>query len=368
MRIKTRAKKFDYFFVSLVFLLIAFGLVMLTSASSDLGKNKPLINDSYYYLKHQVLYGFIPGLLLFFITANVYYRRWEKLSLIFLIFSIGLLILVFSPLGILSGGARRWLDLGGFTFQPSEIVKFSFLIYLSAWLGRNKDRAKSFFGGFLPLLSVLVLIAGILLIQHSTSATVIIGTSAVAVYFISGARFRYIFAIALLGIAVLAVAVCFTSYRSARVTAFFNPTSDLQGKNYQQNQTIQAIGSGKLWGRGYGQSTTKINSLPEPIGDSIFAVIGEELGFAGAAGLVAAFFLLIWRSFVIARKNSDNFAKLLAISFGMVVGLQVFVHVAALTGIIPLTGVPLPFISYGGTALAVFMTMAGIITNISKYN
>ncbi|MFA5084141.1 MAG: putative peptidoglycan glycosyltransferase FtsW [Candidatus Paceibacterota bacterium] len=366
MRARARPKKIDYFFILLVFLLAAFGLAMLASASSDLGKTK--FNDTYYYLKHQILYGLIPGILGFFIAANVYYRRWEKLSLVLLVAGIGLLILVFTPMGILSGGARRWLAFGNFSFQPSEIVKFVLLFYLAAWLSRNKDRTQKFISGFLPLIFLLVFICGILLVQHSTSAAMIIGISAVAVYFISGARFRYILAIILLGVLVLLLVIQFTPYRFERIKAFLEPQADPLGKSFQQNQTLMAIGSGRLWGRGYGQSTTKIHGLPEPIGDSIFAVIAEELGFVGAAGLVVAFFLLIWRSFAIAGRNPDNFAKIVAIGFGLIVGLQVFTHIAALTGLIPLTGVPLPFISYGGTALAVFLTMAGVVANISKYN
>ncbi|MDP3052380.1 MAG: putative lipid II flippase FtsW [bacterium] len=366
MRGKTRPKKIDYFFILLVFLLTAFGLAMLASASSDLGNKN--FHDTYSYLKHQVLYGLLPGLLGFFIMANVYYRRLEKISFILLIVSLGLLILVFTSMGVLSGGARRWLALGNFSFQPSEIVKFAFLIYLAAWLSKNKDRTQKFLSGFLPLLCLLVFICGILLVQHSTSAAMIIGISAVAVYFISGARFRYILAIILLGVSVLFLVINFTPYRFDRIKAFLNPQADPLGKSYQQNQTLLAIGSGQLWGRGYGQSTTKIHYLPEPISDSIFAVIAEELGFVGSTGLIVAFFLLIWRSFAIAGKNPDNFAKIVVIGFGLIVGLQVFIHIAALTGVIPLTGVPLPFISYGGTALAVSLTMAGVVANISKYS
>lgn len=366
MKTKIKPKKIDYFFILLIFLLTAFGLAMLASASSDLSKTK--FNDTYYILKHQLIYGLLPGLLGFFITANVYYRRWEKISLILLIFSLGLLLLVFTSFGFLAGGARRWLIFGNFSFQPSEIVKFAFLIYLAAWLGRNKDRTQNFFNGFLPLLFLLIFICGILLIQSSTSAAIIIGLSAAAVYFISGARFRYVLAIILLGIFSLFLVIHFTPYRFDRIKAYLEPQADPLGKSYQQNQTLIAIGSGRLWGRGYGQSTTKINSLPEQIGDSIFAVIAEELGFAGAVSLIIAFFLLIWRSFAIAGKNPDSFAKIIAIGFGLIVGLQVFIHIAALTGLIPLTGVPLPFISYGGTALAVFLTMAGAISNVSKYN
>ncbi len=366
MRSRTKPKKVDYFFVSLIFLLTAFGLVMLSSASSDLGKMK--FNDSYYHLKHQLIYGLSLGLAGFFIAANVYYRRWEKLALFFLIASIGLLGLVFTPLGVLSGGARRWIALGQFTFQPSEIVKLTFLIYLAAWLSKDKNRARNFITGFVPFFCLLAIIAGILLIQYSTSAIIIILITTIGVYFVSGARLRFIMIFVLIGLLLISLVVRFTPYRFDRIMSFLNPQSDPLGKTYQINQTLLSIGSGMVWGKGYGQSTTKIHYLPEPIGDSIFAIIAEELGFAGATGLIIAFFLLIWRSFVIAKKSADNFAKFLAIGFGLFVGSQTFVHIGALTGLIPLTGVPLPFISYGGTALAVFLTMAGIVTNISKHS
>lgn len=363
---RIKSKKVDYFFISLVFLLTAFGLMMLASASSDLGQVK--FQDSYYYLKHQLIYGLGFGFLGFFITANVYYRRWGKWAFIFLIISVLLLILVFSPLGFSSGGAKRWLSLGQFTFQPSEIIKLTFLIYLAAWLSKDKERARSFRGGFLPFLFLLAIIAILLLLQHSTSTTFIILAVTLLVYFVSGAKFKFILSAIFLGILVLPLIIYLTPYRWERVVAFLNPQSDPLGKGYHLNQTLLAIGSGKLWGRGYGQSTTKIYYLPEPIGDSIFAVIAEELGFVGAAGLIVTFFLLIWRSFQIANKNPDNFAKLLVIGFSSYIGLQVFVHIAALSGLVPLTGMPLPFISYGGTALAVFLTMGGVITNISKYS
>lgn len=362
---KLKSKKTDYFFVVLVFLLVIFGLMMLASASSESGKTR--FNDSYYYLKHQFLYGLSLGLLLFFISANVDYRRWEKYSLFFLIISLVLLLLVFSPWGVLKGGAQRWLAFGAFTFQPSEVIKLTFFVYLASWLSRDKKRAHNFFSGFLPFLFVFALVVGLLLFQRSTSAAVIIGVTTLVVYFLGGARFRFILALLLAGFAILPIVISLTPYRLERIKTFLNPAADPLGTGYHLNQCLLAIGSGKLWGRGYGQSIAKIRYLPEPIGDSIFAVIAEEFGFIGASGLVIVFFLLLWRIFLLFYRGPDDFARLLATSFGLLLGMQVFIHIAALTGLIPLTGVPLPFISYGGTALAVFLTMVGILTNISKY-
>jgi len=365
MKFHPKSHRLDYFFVVLIFLLAAFGLTMLASASSVLGKVK--FDDTYYYLKHQIYRGLLPGLIGFFIGLKIYYRRWEKLALFFLIISLVLLVLVFSPWGFLAGGARRWLSLGLIRFQPSEIIKLTFLIYLAAWLSKNKERSQNFIRGFLPFLFFVTLIAGLLVAQHSTSAALFFLATAIAVYFISGAKFRYILAVIFICLLFIPLIILIAPYRWQRIATFLNPQTDILGHSYQVNQTILAIGSGKLWGRGYGQSIAKIHYLPEQIGDSIFAIIAEELGFVGVASLIVVFFLLLWRGFIIAKKIPDSFAKLLVAGFSLIIGLQVFIHIAALTGIIPLTGISLPFISYGGTSLVVFLTMAGIIANISKY-
>jgi cell division protein FtsW len=184
-------------------------------------------------------------------------------------------------------------------------------------------------------------------------------------YFTAGAKFRFIIAVVLLGVLAVVSLILVTPYRMQRITGFLDPSSDPLGKTYQINQTLIAIGSGGIWGVGYGRSTTKLSYLPEPMGDSIFPVIAEELGFVGSFALVVFFLLFVWRGLVIARSASDSFGRLLGIGFMTLVGLQAFVHIGANSGLIPLTGVPLPFISYGGTALAVLLTMSGLVVNIS---
>lgn len=365
MRIKTYNFEPDYLFIASVFILTVFGLMALASASSDLGQKK--FGDSYYYLKHQALYGLSLGLFGFFLASKISYKRLEKPAFWFLIASIIFLLLVFTPLGFKAGGADRWVKFGPLTVQPAEIVKVTFLVYLAAWLSRRPERSRSFKEGLIPFLIVSGLIAVLLLVQPSTATVVLIVFSSFGVYFLSGARLSHLIAAAFLGILALTLVVYFSPYRLKRVQAFLNPQANEKGQAFHLNQALIAIGSGGLWGVGYGKSLTKYSYLPEPIGDSIFAVIAEEFGFAGSAGLIAFYFFFLYRIFRIAWKSSDNFAKLLSVGFGTIIGSQVFVNIAAISGVLPLTGVPLPFVSYGGTALAVSLTMMGITANISKY-
>ena len=355
----------DYVIVFCLAALVIFGLVMLVSASSNLGQFR--FGDSYYYIKHQLLYGFLPGLIGFFAASRIYYRRYQKIAVFLGLISVTLLFLVFTPLGFSSGGADRWLKIGPITFQPAEIVKLTFIVYLAAWLGGNKERSQNLAKGFLPFLIISALVGALLLKQPSTSAAVILIATALIIYFASGAKLSYLAGMILLGILALALVIYLTPYRFNRVLNFLSPDTNPQGGGYHINQALIAIGSGGWFGVGYGQSTTKIKYLPEPIGDSIFAVIAEELGFIGSAILIIIFLILILKVFSLAKKSPDRFGKLLLIGFASLIAIQTFTNIAAISGLIPLTGSPLPFISYGGTALAVFMTMGGVIVNISKH-
>ncbi len=361
---RIRNEQVDYLVLAVAILLVVLGLAALASASSDLGKLK--FDDAYYYLKHQSLYGLILGLAGFLIGYRVNYHRYKKLALIFLIASLAALILVFSPLGFSSGGAQRWLQLGPVTFQPSEFLKIFFIGYLAAWLGGGSARrGKSWREGFWPFLVIAGLIGFLLLLQRSTSAAAILMATAMTMYFVSGARHRHIFAAITLGLLLLTAFIVATPYRLERVKTFINREGAVEQASYQLNQALIIIGSGGVKGVGYGQSAAK-SYLPERIGDSIFAVIAEEFGFIGSLGIILLFLTLVARLLILARRCSDGFGKLLLVGFGTIIGIQSFVHIGANSGVIPLTGVPLPFISYGGTSLAVFMTMIGISLNISK--
>ena len=363
---KTTAGAPDYFLLAALSILLVFGLAMLSSASSDLGKQ--LFNNSYYYLEHQLAFGLGIGIVGFLVGYFVPYYKFKDIAFILLLISIAALVLVFTPLGTAASGSTRWLRLGPLSFQPAELMKLTYILYLAAWLSNSKKRATDFQTGLLPFAIISGLIAVLLILQPATSTVVILLLAGLVVYFVSGAPWKYIlgiFGIAVLGIALVTVA---TPYRRARVMAYLHPTQNLQGQNYQVNQAVIAIGSGGFWGQGYGQSAEKYSYLPDPIDDSIFAIVAEELGFVGAGCLVALFAIVTFRMFWLARRSGDQFGRMILIGFGTVIALQAFVNMASISGIIPLTGVPLPFVSYGGTALAVFITMSGVALNVTRYN
>lgn len=355
----------DFVFLGAAVLLVIFGLVMLTSASSDLALTK--FGDSYYYLVHQITYGLILGIVGFFFGTFVYYGVWERWAIPILAVGILLLILVFSPLGFAAKGGERWLSFGAFTFQPGELIKLVLVVYLASWLSKNQARSKSVTEGLVPFLVLLGGVVTLLIFQPSTSTAVILSFAAIVLYFMGGARVHFILLIGLVAILGFSVLVLVTPYRLERVMSLLHPNADPLGASYHINQALLAIGSGGAAGVGFGNSVSKLTFLPEPLGDSIFAIIAEELGFAGALVLLAVFLVFILRGLAIARRASDTFGRLVTIGFISVIGLQTFVNVAAISGVLPLTGVPLPFISYGGTALAVFLTMTGIIVNVSRY-
>ncbi|MBI3588905.1 MAG: cell division protein FtsW [Candidatus Liptonbacteria bacterium] len=356
----------DYLLLAVIFILTIFGLVMLSSASSELGKIR--FNDSYYYLKHQVISGLLIGLIGFFVAYKFYYPNYKKLALPLLIISLGLLTLVFTKLGVTAGGATRWIRLGPTAFQPAELLKITFILYLAAWLSNAKiQRGKSLAQGFLPFLIVSGVMAVLLILQPATSMVVLLITAGLVVYFLSGAKLKYLGFLGLIGVVALSIIIYLTPYRFERVATFLKSGRDTRGAGYHLNEALIAIGSGGLTGVGFGDSRTKTNYLPAPIDDSIFAVAAEELGFIGAGSLIVVFGFFVFRLFWISRKIRDQFGRLLLIGFASIIAIQSLVNIAAISGILPLTGLPLPFVSYGGTALAIFLTMSGIAANVSKY-
>jgi cell division protein FtsW len=358
----------DYYLFGLIFILTIFGLIILNSASSSLAQQK--FGDSYYYFKRQILYGFLPGILGFLFTYFFSYKNYKKIALILLLLNIILLILVkFSPLGLSLGGSSRWLKIGPISFQPSEFLKITYILYIAAWLSNVRAaRTSNIEKGFLPFILISGLIAFLLYIQPATSIIIIILGSGFVLYFIGGAKLKYIFLGIFLGIIGLGILLLFhtDSYRFNRIYSFLNPNADIYGSAYHGNQALITIGSGGILGFGFGKSTTKVKILPEPLGDSIFAVAAQELGFIGAASLVIILALLIFRLFWLAIKHKDRFGQLILCGFGLIIAIQSIIHIAVLVGLFPVTGIPLPFVSYGGTSLAVFMTMSGIALNISK--
>ena len=355
----------DFLILAPLFLLLVFGMIALSSASSNLGQKN--FNDSYYYLKHQLLYGAAIGMLGLLAAYVIPYHRYERISLAALILSFFLLILVFTPIGFSAGGASRWLQFGEITIQPAEILKITLVLYLAAWLSKQKERRKHAVRGLIPFLTILLIIALLLVKQPATSTLAILLFVAGAMYFASGAPWKYIILLGIIAVLGIALLIYFTPYRLERFLTFLDPEADPRSAGYQLYQTLLSVGSGGLTGVGYGESVAKTYYLPEPIGDSIFAVIAAEFGFLGSLLLIIAFGTLVFRALVISRRCDDSFGKLILLGFGTLIGIQTFVNIAAVSGLIPLTGTPLPFISYGSSGLIAYMIIAGILLNVSRY-
>ncbi|HOZ36998.1 MAG TPA: putative lipid II flippase FtsW [bacterium] len=358
------AHKPDYVLIILVGLVIVLGLVMLSSATSVLGYTK--FHDSYWYVKHQFLLGFLPGLVLFLFFSRTDYRYWKKIAPWLLWFSIGLLVLVFIPgLAANYGTAKSWINIFGFSLQPSEIVKLIFLLYLAAWLEKRKEKVPDFAYGFLQFLVYLGLVAGLVVMQPDVGTVSILVLTSVVVFYAGGARLGHVIAVmgaAGLGLGALAIAA---PYRLKRLTAFMNPEADPLGIGYHIRQALLAVGSGGWLGLGLGQSKQKYQYLPEVAGDSIFAVMAEELGFIMTTLFIILFLLIFYRMIKIARRSPDTFGQLVVVGVGVWILGQFFVNIGAMLGLMPLTGLPLPFVSYGGTAMMTLMAAVGIVVNIS---
>lgn len=356
----------DKTLLSVVLVLLVFGLIMISSAGVIYAQTR--YGDSYYLFKRQLLFGAVPGFLAMWFFQKLDYHVWRKFAVPFFFLSIIFLILVFVPgIGSRVYGASRWLQLGPFSFQPSEMAKLAVIIYLAAWLeSRGEHRIKDVFEGLLPFLGIMGLVGLLIMKQPDTGTFGVIAISSFAIFFVSGARFNHLFSMGMLGAAGLWILIKLEPYRFNRILVFLDPGADPQGIGYQVSQALLAVGSGGLFGLGLGHSRQKFNYLPEPVGDSIFAVIGEEVGFIGAAILVTLFLMLALRGIKIAKNAPDMFGKLVATGITMWIIMQAFINIGANIALIPLTGIPLPFISYGGTSLVFLLSSIGILLNISK--
>jgi cell division protein FtsW len=351
-----------------VVILLIFGLIMISSAGVIYSETR--FADEYYFFKHQLFYGVIPGAFVLFLFQKIDYHVWRKFAVPMFLASIIFLVLVFVPgVGSRIYGASRWIKLGPFSFQPSEMAKLSIIIYLAAWLeSRGTQRIKDFFEGLLPFLGIMGLISFLIMKQPDTGTLGVIILTSFAIFFVSGARVKHLVSMGLMGLFALWVLVKIEPYRFNRILVFLDPSSDPQGIGYQVNQALLAVGSGGIFGVGLGHSRQKFNYLPEPVGDSIFAVLGEELGFVGGFALVFLFVFLAQRGLKIAKNAPDEFGKLVATGIIAWITMQAFINISANIGLIPLTGIPLPFISYGGTSLLFLMAAIGILLNISKHS
>ncbi len=369
-RIKTflfeKQKPFDAYFFWIVALITGLGLLSFISAS--LGILARSETKFYGVLFNQIVLGFIGGFIALWFCARIPYTFWRTRSFYIFIMALGLTAAVFIPhLGFEHGGARRWIAIGPVSFQPAEFLKIAFVIYFSAWLAWTRKKQEDIKFRILPLLIMLGIVALVLLRQPDTKSLILITASACGMLFTSGVSWKKIIGIIVLGLGAITVLVFVRPYVMERVKTFINPASDPRGASYQLQQSLIAIGSGGAFGRGLGQSVQKFNYLPEPQGDSIFAVIGEEFGFLGTTVLLVLYIFLAVRGFKIALRAPDTFSRYLVVGLITLLTAQSFLNIASLVGLFPLTGVPLVFISHGGTALMIALASAGIILNVSRY-
>ena len=351
-------KRIDLTLLSSVVFLTLFGLFMVYDASSFVAFRD--FFDKYHYVKGQAVWVII-GLLALSFFSYFDYKKLYNLSLPILLTAIVLLIMVFIPgIGVYALGARRWINLGFFVLQPAEFVKLALAIYLASWLShKEKGRLAAF-------LMLLGLIVALVMLEPDMGTTVVILLEAIIVYFLSGGSMLYFSIILPLSAIMGYFLIRLSSYRLKRLETFFNIDQPIADFSYHVRQILIALGSGGIFGVGLGNSLQKYAYLPESTTDSIFAIIAEELGFLGAVLIVGLFAVVIWRGFIIAVKAKDTFGKLLAGGIITFLGTQALINLSAQTILIPLTGIPLPFISYGGSALIVDLCAVGILLNISR--
>lgn len=363
----------DKYLLSIIPILIVFGLIMLFSAS--LATSQSNFGDPYHYIKGQ-LFGLFIGLIFFFFSFRIDYHIFKKYSFLFLIASLILLILVFIP-GLRNeyGTSYSWIIIFGKSLQVSEFVKLFFLFYLAAWLESKKDDLKKFSNGILPFLVVLMIVGAFILKQPDLGTFLIICFVSLMVYLVAGGNISHLFILFL--IMIIGVLFIFNSmnsdsdkglikqYQINRVRCLQNPDFD-KDICYQVNQSMIAVGSGGLWGRGLGESRQKFNYLPEVWSDSIFPIIAEEIGFVGSTILILIYLSIFIKGMMIAGKAPDLFGQSLAVGISVWIFFQAFLNIAGMINLVPMTGVPLPFISAGGTSLSVLLAAFGVLLNVSK--
>jgi len=359
-------KKPDIFLLAIFILILIFGILVLESASAPLSQEK--FGESFYYLRHQIIFGLIPGLILLLIFYKIDLNSLKKYSPILLLIVLILTSLVFVPkIGIKIRGGARWLGIGPFSFQPSEFLKLAFIIYLAAWLdSQTKIKNKNFTQTLIAFLIILFLISLFLISQPDISTLGIIFATALAMFFLSKTPIWQTFLILFLAILIFVPLIKAAPYRFFRILTFLNPDFDPLGVGYQIKQALIAIGSGGFFGMGLGLSQQKFGVLPQSFSDTIFAIFAEETGFLGSSFLVLIYLLFFWKSFKIGSETKEEFKKLMVFGISFWICFQAFVNIGAMIRIFPLTGIPLPFLSYGGSHLISEMGAVGILLNVSK--
>lgn len=358
-------RKVDRPFLFISIILIVSGFFIFSSASLGL-----LAKESSNYSSiafSQTVLGLFLGTVAMIVASRLDAKIWKKSAFWLLLLAIILNILVLVPgIGFQHAGARRWIMLGTISLQTSEILKLAFIFYFAAWVTGVKERVKTFRYGFLPLLLLFALSALLLLKQPDTDNLILIILAGTAMFISAGGKWRYVLLIVLAGVVGITFLAVTRPYVMQRITTFFNPQADALGASYQIQQSLIAVGSGGLFGRGFGQSIQKFTYLPEPVGDSIFAVAAEEFGFVGSLFLLGVFSLFAVRGLKIASRTPNTFGRLVVVGIVIMIISQAFVNIGAMLGVIPLSGITLPFVSHGGTSLFITLFEVGIILSVSR--
>lgn len=362
----------DYTLFASAAILILFGILILAGAGAAFSVKN--FGSATAYLFHQIIFALIPGIILGILAFSISLKFFKRWAPFFLLINIFLLALAFLPwIGVSLGGASRWIAIGPILFQPAEFLKLTFVLYLSAWfasrLGRERSaysRNEIFQKGLWAFLIMVAVITVFLVLQPDISTLGIIIATVFLVYFVARTPLSHTLAMMIFGIITLGILVGLAPYRMDRLLVFLNPSLDPTGKGYQIQQALIMTGSGELTGLGLGGSQEYLQFLPAAISDAIFAVLAQETGFIGSILVITLFLILCWRGIKIAKGTNDEFRRLLALGITSWIGLQAFVNIGSITGLLPLAGIPLPFLAYGGSHLITEMVGIGLLLNISK--
>ncbi|MEK7579072.1 MAG: putative peptidoglycan glycosyltransferase FtsW [Patescibacteria group bacterium] len=357
--------RIDKTFLTLTLILTGAGFFIFISASLGL-----LARETGHFSSIAVNQGvsLVIGLVLLYFTSRIPYTFWHRYSFFIFLLSIIATLLVFTPwFGFEHAGARRWLSIGTLSFQPAEFMKFGFVLYLAAWYSMVKTKVSTWACGLGPVVTLLVVCAAILAFQPDYGTVIVIAVTGGVMYIVAGGSWKHIGTLVLTGVLGLVILGTSVPYIKERVVTFLNPQHDQQGSSYQLKQSLIAIGSGEIFGKGFGQSVQKFNFLPEPVGDSIFAVFAEEWGFVGSTVLILLFLAFLLRGYRIGIHAPTTFARLVVVGFATMIVGQSFMNIGSMLGVVPLTGDPLVFVSQGGSSLVIALAATGIILNISKH-
>lgn len=361
------AKSYSKALITLTIILSIIGILVLFSASVMIGQKEH--DDVFYFVKRQIIQGIILGSFLGIIASRLTLNFWRKLSPLLLLLNIVLIALCFvSPFKVTSAYAYRWIKIGPFVFQPSEFLKITYFAFLASLLARYSalERKKIFGRPFLIFLFTLAIISGLMFIQPSTGTVVIIGFASLVVYFVSGLSLRQFLFLLIIGLLVIGYLIKVSPYRLERIMAFYKGEEDPLKSGYHIQQALIGIGSGGIFGMGFLKSVQKFFYLPEAHTDSVFSVMAEEFGFLGSIILIILYLSFLLAGFKIAHQARNNFNKYFTVGLISSIGFQAFVNMAVMTKLIPATGVPLPFISYGSSSLIATFISIGILTKINS--